>query len=228
MATRDWPAFQAFRRQQRRAKARLRPRLLVDVLRFAASDPAQFSAREWTRAATLLHHLHARAWLDEARVVPPDRLVRVPEASHLNIERFHRELRKGLTALFPADDTRVWERRTWQPPAHAHRSVLFRQQRRVWQALHASWPDTLWISVMSLLDAFGSQIRRCAICPEHRWFVKTTRQEYCSPQCSQRARSARWYRRHREEARQRQRALYERRVLKGRIGKVARRPRTRA
>ena len=226
MTTQAWLEFQAFRQEQQREKARTRPLVLQEVLGFAARDPRHFDAREWREAMTLFRRLHARAWLDEAHVVPPDLIGPTPQVSRIRIRAVHRELRRGLSALFPADDARFWERRTWHPPIQAHRPALFRQHRRVSQVIQASWPDTVWITVMSLLETFGTGIRRCAICPEHRLFVKRKRQEYCSPRCSQRARSARWYRRHRALARRRQRAAYERQVLKGRKGKIARRPRT--
>jgi hypothetical protein len=225
MASTEWRAFQQFRQDQAQERTRSRPRLLLAILRFAASDPRAFTVRDWAAAATLVQQLHARAWLDEARVVPPDHLVPTPAVTRVRIRAVHRELRRGLSALFPADDPRFWERRRWQPPVRAQRPAVLRQHRRVSQVLEATWPDTVWITVMSLLDSLGSAIRRCPVCAEHRLFVKSKRQEYCSPQCSQRARSARWYRRHRALAQERRRAAYERRALQGRKGTIAGRPR---
>jgi hypothetical protein len=76
---------------------------------------------------------------------------------------------------------------------HYHKSLF--------QVVEATWPDTIWIVTMSLLEEFGTRLRRCPTCEVRRLFLKTRRQMYCSPACSQRARSARWYNQHRRAER---------------------------
>ena len=201
------------------------PLLLLEVFAFAATELPHVGTREWTRATIRLQELHRDAWLHVERVIPPNRLLPMPEVSPVRLRAVHRELRRGLDVLFPVDDRPFWERRTWHTPIRSVRPALTRQHRRVGQVLEAHWPDTVWLTILSLMDAFGSKIRRCPMCPAHALFVKTKRQAYCSRQCSQRARSARWYQAHRALALQRRRAVYERHVLQGRKGRVARRPR---
>jgi hypothetical protein len=107
----------------------------------------------------------------------------------------------------------------------AHRLAVVRVGWHITQRALASWPDTVWVSIMSLLEEFGSRMGRCDGCPERRLFVKSKRQAYCSTQCSQRVRSERWYRKHRKVALDRRHERYKRQVLQGRRGTVVRRPR---
>ncbi len=218
-------AFEAFRRTNRAETRRVRRAAIDQLLQLAASAPNHFGARDWADAAKFLRRLHAQAWLNETRVVPPDRIVPEPQVTRRRIGRFHAELCRGLQQLFPMEGSPVWERRYWKLRATAYPMAVPRQHGRVWRTSVATWPDTIWVTTLGLLEEFGSGIFRCAMCPERRLFVKSKRQVYCSRRCSQRKRSARWYQHHRVIARERRRQVYVRRVLGGRKGVVARRPR---
>jgi hypothetical protein len=217
--------FDAFRAARRGEMARDRRAAIDQLLQLAAADPGRFSTRDWAQATQFLQQLHAKAWLQESRVMAPNRIVPWPTVSHARIRRVHAELRRGLTRLFPTDPSRAWERRQWQPPITAQRLALWSQHRQLWRASVASWPDTIWVAAMGLLEEYGRQIHRCPTCPERRLFVKRKRQAYCSARCSQHARSARWYQNHHAAALERRHEAYVRQVLKGRKGVVARRPR---
>lgn len=220
-------AFQAFRQRERIETAHQRRRAIEDLIAFVANAPPRVGTRQWQRAAEFIQGLHGRAWLDEARVVPPDRIDPWPQVSPARVRQVHAELRRGLLLLFPIDDVRHWERRLWRPPFRAnHHPALLHYHHRVARISEASWPDTLWIAVMGLLEEFGRQIRRCPTCTERRLFLKRKRQHYCSQACSQRVRSARWYQQHRQDARERRHQMYKRQVLKGRKGIVSRRRRS--
>lgn len=67
----------------------------------------------------------------------------------------------------------------------------------------AQWPYIFWLAVGEILVEGGHRLWRCINC--ERLFIKRKRQAYCSPQCSQTMRSARWYKGHKIEARRKQR-----------------------
>ena len=67
----------------------------------------------------------------------------------------------------------------------------------------AQWPHIFWLAVSEILVEGGHRLWRCINC--ERLFIKRKRQAYCSPQCSQKVRSERWYRGHMDEARGKQR-----------------------
>jgi len=189
--------FIRFRKQAREDRRRQRPKMTIALLQFASRDPNTFDRHDWRCAMDLLERLHRHAWLGERGVLPPDRLLPTSQASHGRVRNVHAELNRGLATLFPVDDHAFWKRRSWHPPVRAHRPTLMHYHKRLFQVVEAAWPDTIWIVIMSLLEEFGGQLRRCPSCPEKRLFVKSRRQAYCSPACSQRTRSARWYTRHR-------------------------------
>jgi hypothetical protein len=219
------PEFQYFLKAEHERTLEFRHGAVRQLLELADSDPSQFSEREWKRAETFLQQLHGRAWVDKGSAVPPNRVVPWPKVSRGRIREVHAELRTGLATLFPVDPTLRWERHFWYPPIKSQRPGVVSEHRRVCQVSEASWPDTIWVTVLSLLDEFGDTIQRCPVCSSRRLFVKTKRQAYCSRQCSQCVRSARWYQRHRASALEQRRQAYVRQVLKGRRGVVARRPR---
>ncbi len=218
-------AFQRFRDERRARRAEERAQGIRDLLAFANQDlPNTPEAQR--AAAALLESLHRRAWFNDSRVIPRNRRERRPHASATFVQQVHRELQRALRALFPVDDHRHWERRVWRPPLRGqHRQLVMHYHRRVMSMTEAGWPDTVWMTLMSWFEEYGSRIRHCAVCAERRLFIKERRQQYCSKRCSQRARSARWYRRHHEEALERRHERYVRQVLKGRRGRVGRRPR---
>jgi hypothetical protein len=88
-----------------------------------------------------------------------------------------------------------------------------------------AYPGALWFAVVEVLQRSGSLVRRCAHCPKP--YIRSGRMDYCSQACSQRARSAKWYAAHREEAIERRHEAYKRKVkLRQRGAKVVRRKRT--
>ena len=191
------PEFRAFRARERAELPAKRRKMTTDLLNLAQRDPHAFDERDWRHAADLFAQLDRHAWLYERGIVPPNRVVRPAAISRHKVLRLHAELNRGLSLLYPLDDRAYWERRAWQPPVRAHRPTLVRQHRRLASSIEATWPDTVWLVVMSLLTEFGRQITRCPSCDERRLFLKTRRQAYCSAACSQRVRSARWYDKHR-------------------------------
>jgi len=87
-------------------------------------------------------------------------------------------------------------------------------------------PGALWFAVVEVLQRSGSLVRRCAHCPKP--YIRSGRMDYCSQACSQRARAAKWYAAHREEALERKHEAYKRKVrLRQRGAKVVRRKRRR-
>jgi hypothetical protein len=69
----------------------------------------------------------------------------------------------------------------------------------------------LWATA-DLLQAFGARVRRCLEPECRRWFVAVKRQTYCGPKCSQRARSRRYLKAHRDELSDRRHEAYKRRL----------------
>lgn len=67
----------------------------------------------------------------------------------------------------------------------------------------AQWPHIFWLAVSEILVEGGHRLWRCINC--ERLFIKRKRQAYCSPRCSQKVRSERWYKGHKMEARKKQR-----------------------
>jgi hypothetical protein len=85
--------------------------------------------------------------------------------------------------------------------------------------------DILWFQILDLLRAVGvRRLRRCSGCP--RLFVRTGRQEHCTPACSQRSRSRRFYRENRTRISEARHEAYKRKRRRSQPGlHVARRPR---
>lgn len=91
------------------------------------------------------------------------------------------------------------------------------------QTVLAEFPLTFWLAVADWLVAAGPRLRACPEC--HTPFLAIRRQTYCSPQCSQRVRTRRWYEAHTTEARKKRRQAYQQeiRVKLGPTVKVRRR-----
>jgi hypothetical protein len=85
--------------------------------------------------------------------------------------------------------------------------------------------DVLWFQILDLLRGVGiRRIRRCSGCP--RLFVRTGRQDHCTPACSQRCRSRRFYRENRERISESRHEAYKRKRRRSQPGvRVARRVR---
>jgi hypothetical protein len=182
-----------------------------EALRWAEREPAQFNERDWRAAREWLQDLHGLAWAsDVAGVQPPDGRIQLPpKVRNEQVRAFLAEWRRGLETLFPRADTRRSDRLVWLPLTLRQKAGLSYYHRRITRVTVAAWPDTPWLTVMGLLAHFGERVRRCPACDEHRLFLKNKRQEYCSSQCSQRTRSAKWYDKHQEEARQLRRDAYD-------------------
>lgn len=71
------------------------------------------------------------------------------------------------------------------------------------RAYSARWPHIFWLAVSEILVEGGHRLWRCINC--ERLFIKRKKQAYCSPRCSQKVRSERWYRGHTDKARRKQR-----------------------
>ncbi len=72
------------------------------------------------------------------------------------------------------------------------------------------WQETFWQLVRHLLTRYGDRIQHCAECK--KLYLKRKRQGYCTSQCSQRARSRKWYSNNRENAREIRRRTYARKM----------------
>jgi hypothetical protein len=217
----DDPEFARFRLHLWDERTAWRQAAMGELLRWANEEPPQPGSREMRKVAKFITDLHAHAWRDEKRVLPPNRIVPGPTVSDAEIRRWHRELRRACDILFPIPPAPRWERRQWQPPIRAQRLALLQYHRRFAQITVATWPDTVWVTVLSLLEEFGPRVHRCPVC--QTLFLKHKRQMYCSATCAQRARSSRWYARHGDLARKRRRDAYSRAMLKGRRGFIGKR-----
>jgi hypothetical protein len=199
-----------------------------EAFRWAQREPAQFTERDWRAAREWLQDLHGLAWTsDVAGVEPPDKIESAPKVRNAHARAFLAKWRRGLEKLFPRIGARRFKRYLWWPLTMRQKTGLAHYHGRITRVTVATWPETPWLTVMGLLARFGERLRRCPACDEHRLFLKNKRQEYCSSQCSQRARSAKWYAAHRDQAIERRHADYDRKVPKGKKGRMARRERKR-
>ena len=139
------------------------------------------------------------------------------------LKKFHNAVTTALRQLFPPSGNG-----TWQIPATLtkskvdrmviHETVRKRQKKHervfswVSRTSSACWPDIFFVRVAEMFLTFGSLIARCSEC--QTLFLRTRRQAYCSSRCSQRARSNRWYKTHREEAKLKRRARYATEIRK--------------
>ena len=80
------------------------------------------------------------------------------------------------------------------------------------RAYTAQWPYIFWLAVSEILVESGHYLWRCINC--ERLFIKRKRQAYCSPRCSQKVRSDRWYQRNKLKAQQNRREDYTRKKKK--------------
>jgi hypothetical protein len=119
---------------------------------------------------------------------------------------------------------------TWAPPVQTleitYLGIQRTQRGTVERNCALASPGALWFAIVEVLRRAGTLVRRCAHCPKP--YVRSGRMDYCSPACSQRARSAKWYAAHRDEALDRRHEAYKRKVKRRKGGaKVARRKRRR-
>lgn len=136
------------------------------------------------------------------------------------LKKFHNAVATALLQLFPPSG----KDGTWQIPATLakskvnrmviHESVRKRQknQERVFswvsRTSSACWPDIFFVRIAEMFQTFGSLVARCSEC--QTLFLRTRRQAYCSPRCSQKVRSERWYKRNKTKAQGNRREYYKR------------------
>lgn len=133
----------------------------------------------------------------------------------------HRELRRLLGELRPMEPFAPVN--DWTAAAVAFPRVtipariqridltwnLGREAHEITSVYGAEWPDWLWLAIAAVLKEFGPWIVRCEAQDCRRLFLRTRRQAYCSPECSQRVRSKRWYEAHQDKAREQRREAYQ-------------------
>jgi hypothetical protein len=130
--------------------------------------------------------------------------------SGVEIVRIHRRLRTLLGALKPVDRVTA---ESYEPLPEAR--LRIRSDGHRVSMLHiADWPDTVLLSVASLLTRFGERVIRCDDPTCRRLFLRTRRGRFCSPQCSQRVRSRAFYVEHSERLREKRREAYRAQVTK--------------
>lgn len=139
------------------------------------------------------------------------------------LKKFHNAVTTALRQLFPASGNGTWQIPATLAKTHLDRMVIHetgmkrgQKQERVYslvsRTFSASWPDIFFVRVAEMLLTFGSLVARCSEC--QTLFLRTRRQTYCSARCSQKARSNRWYKTHREEAKLKRRARYATKIRK--------------
>jgi hypothetical protein len=122
--------------------------------------------------------------------------------------RLHRQLAAVLNALLPSGAPAPESTSGWAyVPARLGRLYLRRHEGRVRRAYVAA-DSLLWFGIAELLEEFGGLLVRCSAPGCDRIFARQRRQAYCSPTCSQKVRSATWYRRHRAQAAKARRLRY--------------------
>lgn len=75
--------------------------------------------------------------------------------------------------------------------------------------LQSGWPDIFWLAVADFLRIYGDRIRQCQKVDCRKTFIRTKRQDYCSAECSQSARSKKWYVTNQAKATRNRRVKYE-------------------
>ena len=182
---------------------------LRTLLAFAEIDPVELQskqvAKEW-RAK--LKKASSFYWAKKIGL-PSVPKFRFGEATGGQFEKAHRGLRQCLADLFPQDEQQY---RYWSSPAFSSRLSLgvndYGRIRHHQIPNDNKWLDGFWIAMVLLLQQHGHEVRRCDREGCDRLFVKVKRAQYCSPQCSQRVRSARWYADHQDAAQETRREAY--------------------
>ena len=128
----------------------------------------------------------------------------VPTLSMEQVRSLQQPLRDGLESLYPSG---VWRPPLqWAPPLAVEAIEIARGSREFGLIYVVAWPDAFWFAALKLLEHYGTSVRRCARCG--RLFIRTKRQEYCTPACSQNTRSQRWYESHRDDVLERRHESY--------------------
>ena len=122
----------------------------------------------------------------------------------IHLSRIHRlnvtrpdELKSDIQTLSSDEQEMLKGQANWEKEAMSFTNGAI---SRVYTA---EWPHIFWVAVAEILVEGGHRLWRCVNC--ERPFIKRKKQAYCSPKCSQKVRSERWYRGHMDEARKKQR-----------------------
>jgi len=105
--------------------------------------------------------------------------------------RLQTTLNERLAALYPIKGFGNLPGGTTTLPVRVRRLHLQRQNAGEGAPVEMlfithGWRDAFWLSVSVLLEEFGDKLRRCPVCTAV--YLKTGRQAYCSPDCSNRKR----------------------------------------
>jgi hypothetical protein len=133
--------------------------------------------------------------------------------SERDTRRLHRQLATILDKLLPPTPaSAALERGMAFIPAPLGRVYLSREESRIRRSYGAADANLIWFGIAELLEEFGGLLALCAAPGCGRIFVRERRQQYCSASCSQKVRSATWYRKHWKKAMKARRSRYEREV----------------
>lgn len=139
------------------------------------------------------------------------------------LKKFQNAIATALLQLFPPSGDGTWKipatlAETKLDRVVIHETAMKRRgkQERVYawvsRTFSARWPDIFFVRVAEMFETFGSLVARCSEC--QTLFLRTRRQAYCSKRCSQKARSKRWYKTHREQAKLKRRDRYAKEIRK--------------
>lgn len=139
------------------------------------------------------------------------------------LKKFHNAVTTALLQLFPPSGNGTWPIPATLAKTQLDRMVIHetvmkgrKTQERVYswvsRTFSACWPDIFFVRVAEMFLTFGSLVARCSEC--QTLFLRTRRQAYCSRRCSQKARSNRWYKAHREQAKLKRRVRYATEIRK--------------
>ncbi len=107
------------------------------------------------------------------------------------LKKLQRELKRGMSTLMKGDAPRTWRISRLAPSVALFR---FRNGRVSRGYRSRALRDRFFMSVTDLLQKAGDRLRTCLVCK--RIFAAVKRQEYCSPKCSQKKRTAKYLARH--------------------------------
>lgn len=136
--------------------------------------------------------------------------------SKADVFEIHGRLRRILDGFWPKDGKAATS--TAYFPTGIEFLVLDKDGKEIWPTYIGKWPNCFSVGIAAVFMRFGPQIARCQAPDCRRLFLRIRRQTYCSPECSQRVRSAAWYKTHRDEARERRRRAYERQMRRKQSG----------
>ena len=143
----------------------------------------------------------------------------LPRRTRDQMRNFQARLRRVLEELRPSDPQvdPAWQLIRYPSIPGAIKNVYLMNDLRsdsvsgFKRVYGADWRHLRWLAIASLLEEFGEHVVRCDAPDCAHLFLRTRRQQYCSRKCSQRVRSASWYKEHQETAKQKRRQAYRER-----------------